>query len=77
MSQRLIIKLLKKIIDNPQDTKYQTLNYDMVRNKLQNKESMNLLYNAGFYKSENGKKLLFNIECMDTMKMFHAELTSS
>ncbi|MDY6814955.1 MAG: hypothetical protein SV598_03610 [Pseudomonadota bacterium] len=75
---KLIITILKRIIDEPTNSKYQSLNYQKVNDKLQHSsEMMEILYNAGFYKSENGQKLLFNVDSLDTLKLIYNQLTSS
>eukprot|EP01083_Nonionella_stella_P291099 990551_1 len=64
-SGNLLIKILKKIIDNPNKSKYRNLNLIKISNKFQNSKIridliIHLLSSAGFKKSNDGTRLLLN-----------------
>ena len=72
---KLIIKIFKKIVEEPTNSKYQELNHKRLNNKLSNASNlMKILFNAGFYKSEDEKKLLFDANSTDTLKLIYNEL---
>ena len=72
---KFIVKIFRKIINEPNNSKYQSLNYKKVINKLKNcKDLIDLLYNAGFSKSDD--RLLFDINLLHTLKMIYDQLLS-
>ena len=74
---KLIIRILKRIIDDPNNLKYQNLDYKKVQDKLKHCPNLiDLLFNAGFYKSGNNQRLLFNINSLDTLKLIYDQLIS-
>ena len=74
---KLIVQILKRIMEEPNNSKYQNLNYHRVTNKLKHcPRLIDLLYKAGFYKSGNGKRLLFDIKSLDKLKLIHNQLMS-
>ena len=74
---KLVIKILKKIIDEPDNMKYQNLNYKKVYKKLGNDDMMmGLLLNAGFHK-DDGNRLLFDKDSFNKLKDVYDDLTTT
>lgn len=74
----LISQILRRIIRDPSNLKYRTLNYKRINNKLSNFPAlMELLYNAGFKKSDNDKYLTFDIKSLHSLELIYNEIAAS
>ena len=74
---KLIIKILKNIIEEPNNVKYHKINYKKIKDKLKNcADLIEILYSAGFKESDDNEKLIFHPESSDSAKLIYNELTS-
>ena len=74
---KLIIRILKRIIDEPSNSKFQKLDFQRLCDKLGNdSDLLQIFYIAGFHKSDNGKRLLFDLNSLDKLEAIYDELTS-
>eukprot|EP01084_Bolivina_argentea_P159200 277275_1 len=66
---KILRSIFKKVLKNPNNEKYQNLNLNRIPKQLaQCQICMNLLYDAGFYKSTDGKRLLYHITKLNQLK---------
>lgn len=57
----IILKVLGKVLDNPDNTTFQRISKSKIKSKLKGKEkSINNLLQAGFYESDDGRRLIFD-----------------
>eukprot|EP01084_Bolivina_argentea_P128999 227907_1 len=74
---QLLTNVFEKIFQNLNNKKYQNLNRTRVCKTFVKPElSMNVLHHAGFYKSNDGRRLLYDMNKLDHMKKLHANLHS-
>ncbi len=55
------------MLSHPNNKKYKNLNVRRIGEKL-NTSYINWLLNAGFHTSDDGKRLIFNVEKLDQLK---------
>ena len=66
---QLLQTICTKILEDVNNDKYKDLSLNKITSELnQCKTCINLLYNAGFYTSDNGKRLLFDITKINELK---------
>eukprot|EP01084_Bolivina_argentea_P184404 318036_1 len=70
---KLLLKIFDNILKHPRDSKYQNLNRNRICNKL-TIQSKFILYVVGFYKSHDEKRLLFDANKHDQLKLTNALL---
>ena len=74
----LLLRIFDNIIKNPNNPKYQNLNYNTIYKKfVKCKSCVDLLICCGFYKSNNGERLLFNTNKLQNLKQIKKLLLSS
>ena len=68
----IINKIFENILNHIDDDKYRKLKKKRVISKLGNDESyIEWLYNAGFYESQSGTRLLLDIDHIDQFMTTH------
>eukprot|EP01084_Bolivina_argentea_P163725 284785_1 len=72
----LLIKILKNIVDYPTKSKYRNLNKQTLSNKLSSSKWMELLFSAGFYTSQNGKRLKLDGNDIEKVKELYLSLVT-
>eukprot|EP01084_Bolivina_argentea_P180656 312114_1 len=66
---KLVQKIFENILVNPNIPKYQNLHAKAIRRKVTNYSIiLNMLIKAGFYESNDGSRLLYNIEKINDLK---------
>lgn len=71
----LIIKILKNIIDDPNNEKYRNVNYNKLIIALKDSPGLiKLLYKAGFRKSDDNKILSFDITKLTLIHQIYHKL---
>eukprot|EP01084_Bolivina_argentea_P012959 24289_1 len=71
----LLDEIFSNVIKYPFDTKYHRFSINKLRKQFKNcSVGIQLLYDAGFVKSKNEKKVIFNINKMKTLKNAHKRL---
>ena len=75
-SIKLILRIINNIIQNPNNNKYKDISILRILNKLNNRNKyINLLLKFGFDKSNDGKRLIFNLNKLNKLKQLHQLLT--
>eukprot|EP01084_Bolivina_argentea_P103886 186051_1 len=66
---KLLIRILQNVVSNPNNHKYQNLHFDRIYKKFeQHPFYMVMLNDAGFCKSYDGKRLIFDIKQLPKLK---------
>eukprot|EP01084_Bolivina_argentea_P256249 431343_1 len=74
----LVFTIFDNIITEPNNKKYQTLNLSVISRKFQEYQScINILFLAGFYKSDDQQKLLFNADKLSQLKIIRQILSKN
>eukprot|EP01084_Bolivina_argentea_P110286 196967_1 len=72
----IIFKIFGKILKEPNNTKYHSINCKKIEKKLVNcPVFIDLLFYSGFHKSENGESFIFNIKKVSKLKIINDKLT--
>eukprot|EP01084_Bolivina_argentea_P170993 296261_1 len=75
---KVVIEIFKRILNDRNNKKYQNINYKRVSTKLTNTPKlMELICKAGFSKSKDGKRLIYDMQSFDILKVIYNELVSS
>eukprot|EP01084_Bolivina_argentea_P113716 202626_1 len=64
---KVVVTILNNVIQNPTNDKYKNLNVNRIRAKLDCQMCMDVLYDAGFHKSNDGKRLLHNTKKLNDL----------
>ena len=66
---KLLLRIFNNIINNPNKQKYKNLDFNIISKKFSKCPScINILRCAGFYKSKNGHRLIFDEYKLDKLK---------
>eukprot|EP01084_Bolivina_argentea_P257909 434608_1 len=72
---QLLLKIYDNILKDPTNTKYHNLDYLKISNKFQHSDLLlHLLFVAGFYKSENNKRLFFDVSQFNQLQLVNNKL---
>eukprot|EP01084_Bolivina_argentea_P263673 446363_1 len=71
-----VLTIFENILTYPANSKYQNLNLSRISKLFKNwPKGLEMLYSAGFYRSDNGKRLLFDIKKLDQLKLLYDVLS--
>ena len=76
--RNLLLRICNNIIEHPNNPKFKNLNYIKINKKFSKcKSCVDILICAGFYKSDNGERLLFNNHKLHKLKEMKELILSS
>eukprot|EP01084_Bolivina_argentea_P305022 526890_1 len=76
-SIKLLCTIFKNILDNPNHDKYRSLNLQKILEKFANNQAyVQLLYDSGFTKTEDGKRLIFDSQYLGKLKKISEQIIS-
>eukprot|EP01084_Bolivina_argentea_P254143 427156_1 len=73
---KLLLKIIHNIIKNPTNSKFCNLNLQRITKRFSKSDVfLQLMYDTGFYKSNNGFRLIFDIQRLNELKLLHNKLS--
>eukprot|EP01084_Bolivina_argentea_P118373 210047_1 len=74
---KCLMKILKNILNNPTDGKYTNLNLSRITKTFKDYPIyLHFLYDAGFYKSDDNKRLVHDIKHINELKSIYIQLST-